>query len=50
MCSRGYKRLNKIDLGRTAYKETWALQKELVAKRRQGLIPDDELKLFFQIP
>ncbi len=40
MCSRGHKRLNKIDLGRTAYKDIWALQKELVAKRRQGLIPD----------
>ncbi len=40
MCGRGYKRLNKIDLGRTAYRDTWSLQKDLAVKRRQGFIAD----------
>ncbi|MFZ5981679.1 MAG: lipoyl(octanoyl) transferase LipB [Candidatus Zixiibacteriota bacterium] len=40
MCSRGYKRLFKIDLGTTAYKNTWVLQKELVKLRFESKIPD----------
>jgi len=40
MCSRGYKRLFRIDLGRTDYRETWELQKRLVMLRRQSRVPD----------
>ena len=40
MCSRGLTRLFRIDLGRTPYKETWKLQKQLVSLRFQSRIPD----------
>lgn len=40
MCSRGYKRLFKVDLGRTDYLQAWELQKKLVALRRQSRAPD----------
>jgi len=32
--------MDVLDLGLKDYKETWELQKELVAKRAEGLIPD----------
>lgn len=40
MCSRGYKRLFNINLGTTAYKDTWARQKQLVKLRYESKIPD----------
>ncbi|SYZ73128.1 Octanoyltransferase [Candidatus Zixiibacteriota bacterium] len=40
MCSRGFKRLFRINLGRTNFPETWALQKRLVNLRYRSLIPD----------
>jgi len=40
LCSRGFKRLFRIDLGRTRYREVWDLQKRLVVLRHQNLIPD----------
>ena len=40
MCSRGYKRLFKINLKATSYKDTWALQKQLVTLRYESKIPD----------
>lgn len=40
MCSRGYKSLYRIDLGRTDYKEAWDLQKKLVDLRADSKIPD----------
>jgi lipoate-protein ligase B len=40
MCSRGYKKLDVINLGRTGYKPTWELQKELLALRAQSKLPD----------
>ena len=40
MCSRGYKSLYRIDLGRTNFKETWDLQKKLVDLRVNDKIPD----------
>ncbi len=35
-----YKRLYKIDLGRTRYRDTWELQRRLVGLRFEGKIPD----------
>lgn len=32
--------LNVVELGLRPYKEVWALQKEMIAQRREGLIPD----------
>lgn len=40
MCSRGYKRLFEINLGRTAFSEAWVIQKKLVELRYNGKIPD----------
>ncbi len=40
MCSRGYKRLQVIELGRTDYYHARKLQKRLVDLRRLGKIPD----------
>jgi len=40
MCSRGHKRLNRFDLGKTTYKEAWDLQKQLVEARTNGRIAD----------
>jgi lipoate-protein ligase B len=40
MYSRGYKRLYKINLGRSRYKDVWDLQKRLVDLRYQSKIPD----------
>jgi lipoate-protein ligase B len=40
MCSRGYKKLFRIDLGLTAYREVWALQKQLLKARFAGRIAD----------
>ncbi len=40
MCSRGYKRLLVIELGRTGYDYARKLQKRLVDLRRLGRIPD----------
>jgi lipoate-protein ligase B len=40
MCSRGFKRLFKIDLGMTSYKDAWELQKKIVALRSDNHIPD----------
>ncbi len=40
MCSRGYKRLFKIDLGLTKYKRAWDIQKNLVSMRYGNKIPD----------
>jgi lipoate-protein ligase B len=40
MCSRGLKRLYKIDLGRTRFKDAWELQKKMVDLRYQSRIPD----------
>ncbi len=40
MCSRGYRPLNLIDLGRTKFKEAWDLQKKLVDLRVSSKIPD----------
>src|SRR4030067_1444609 len=40
MCSRGYKRLFRVNLGPTSYKDTWELQKKLVNLRYQSRIPD----------
>jgi len=40
MCSRGLKRLFKIDLGRTSFKDAWDIQKQVVALRYNSRIPD----------
>jgi lipoate-protein ligase B len=40
MCGRGFKKLYKVNLGRTDYRRIWELQKRLVAFRRKGCIPD----------
>jgi lipoate-protein ligase B len=40
MCSRGYKPLYKLDLGRTKYKDAWDMQKKIVELRAQNKIPD----------
>jgi len=40
MCSRGFKRLLKIDLGRTRFKDAWDLQKEIVDLRYANKLPD----------
>ncbi len=40
MCSRGYKSLYLIDLGKTNFKQTWDLQKSLVDLRVANKIPD----------
>ena len=40
MCGRGYKKLYRLNPGRTSYKSTWDIQKKLVEKRRTGSIPD----------
>jgi lipoate-protein ligase B len=40
MCSRGLKRLFRINLGRTKYADTWGLQKRLVDLRFKSKIPD----------
>lgn len=40
MCSRGFKRLFRVDLGRTDYARVWELQKRLVELRRQSRVPD----------
>ena len=40
MCSRGYKRLFIINLGRTSYKAAWDIQKQLVSLRAKSKIPD----------
>jgi lipoate-protein ligase B len=40
MCSRGYKPLYELDLGKTKYKDTWDLQKKIVELRVQNKIPD----------
>jgi len=40
MCSRGHKKLFKINLGLTSYKDTWALQKQLVTLRYHSKLPD----------
>jgi len=40
MCSRGFKRLFRINLGRTKYKTAWDIQKKLVRIRAQEKIPD----------
>jgi len=40
MCSRGFKRLFKINLGRTKYRTAWNIQKKLVRIRAQEKIPD----------
>ena len=40
MCSRGYKRLFRVNLGTTSYKDTWELQKKLVDLRYKSRIPD----------
>lgn len=40
MCNRGYKRLFKIDLGRSQYKKAWDMQKKLVNMRFANKIPD----------
>ena len=40
MCSRGYKKLFRLDLGKTDYAQTWDLQKRLVELRYDGKIPD----------
>jgi len=40
MCSRGLKRLFRINLGRTRYADTWDLQKRLVDLRLKSKIPD----------
>jgi lipoate-protein ligase B len=40
VCSRGYKRLFKIDLGLTNFKDVWELQKQVVKLRYGNRIPD----------
>jgi lipoate-protein ligase B len=40
VCSRGFKRLFKINLGQTGFKDAWELQKKLVALRYTSQIPD----------
>jgi lipoate-protein ligase B len=40
MCSRGFKRLFRIDLGTTSFKDTWELQKRLLDLRHNCHIPD----------
>jgi lipoate-protein ligase B len=40
MCSRGYKRLKVINLGRTDYEPTWNLQKQLLSLRARSKVPD----------
>ncbi|MBN1213283.1 MAG: lipoyl(octanoyl) transferase LipB [candidate division Zixibacteria bacterium] len=40
MCSRGHKKLFKINLGTTRYKDAWDLQKRLVTLRHESKIPD----------
>jgi lipoate-protein ligase B len=40
MCSRGYKRLFRVDLGTTSYKDAWELQKQLVTLRYESRLPD----------
>jgi len=40
MCSRGFRRLFRIDLGKTKYDKTWEFQKRLVNLRAKGRIPD----------
>ena len=40
MCSRGFQKLFKIELGRTKYKKAWDIQKKLVRLRVQEKIPD----------
>ena len=40
MCSRGFKKLFAIDLGRSEYRSAWELQKRLVDLRHEGKIPD----------
>jgi len=40
MCSRGFKRLYKINLGRTKYRAAWEIQKKLVGLRFESKIPD----------
>ena len=40
MCSRGYKKLFKINLGRSRYKDAWDIQKKLLELRSQSRIPD----------
>lgn len=40
MCSRGLKRLFKIDLGLSRYKDAWGIQKKLLDLRYRNRIPD----------
>lgn len=40
MCSRGYRRLFRINQGKTDYGEAWEIQKRLVEQRYRGRIPD----------
>jgi lipoate-protein ligase B len=40
MCSRGNKKLFRIDTGVTKYSDAWDVQKRLVGFRSQGKIPD----------
>ncbi len=40
MCSRGFKRLYRVDLGTTSYKDAWELQKKLVDLRHDSRVPD----------
>jgi len=43
MCSRGFKKLFRIDLGRTRFKDAWDLQKKVVSLRYNNKIPDSLL-------
>ncbi len=43
MCSRGYKRLFRMDLGRTKYRDAWDIQKKMVDLRHQSRVPDSLL-------
>ncbi len=40
MCRRGYKKLYRIDLGKTDYRNAWHIQKQLVELRCNNRIPD----------
>lgn len=40
MCSGGFQKLYKINLGKTKYKEAWDVQKKVVNLRCEGRIPD----------
>jgi lipoic acid synthetase/lipoyl(octanoyl) transferase len=40
MSSRGYRKLFRINLGRTKYNDAWEFQKKLVNRRFEGRIPD----------